>query len=89
MTTLLQALELTNGTTLDRIIGWNSKQLLSQEHKSPAGLVRSVYRRGLSREPSAKELRVLAGLVGSPATAEGVQDLLWAILMHPEFQLIY
>lgn len=89
VTTLLQALELTNGITLDRIIAWNSKQLLSQGHKSPAGLVQAVYRRGLSREPSAKELEAFAGLVGAPATPEGVQDLLWAILMHPEFQLIY
>ena len=87
--TLLQALELTNGKTLDRIISWNSKQLLGQEHASTTELIKAVYSRGLSREPTAGELKTLSGLVGTPASAEGVQDLLWAILMHPEFQLIY
>ena len=87
--TLLQALELTNGKTLDGIIFWNSKQLLGQEHRSTAELIRAVYNRGLSREPTAGELKALAGLVGTPASSEGVQGLLWAILMHPEFQLIY
>ncbi|MCH2365420.1 MAG: DUF1553 domain-containing protein, partial [Planctomycetes bacterium] len=87
--TLLQALELTNGKTLDGIISWNSKQLLGQEHTSTAELIKAVYSRGLSRKPTAGELKTLAGLVGTPASAEGVQDLLWAILMHPEFQLIY
>ncbi len=87
--TLLQALELTNGKTLDRIISWNSKQLLGQGHESTAGLISAVYKRGLSRKPSAAELDTFKALVGTPATEQGIQDLLWAILMHPEFQLIY
>ncbi len=87
--TLLQALELTNGETLDRIISWNSKQVLEQEYKSTTKLIEAVYRRGLSRAPSRGELDTLKPLVGSPASAEGIQDLLWTILMHPEFQLIY
>jgi len=87
--TLLQALELTNGKTLDRIISWNSEQLLGQEHSSTVELIKAVYSRGLSRKPTAGELKALSGLVGTPASGEGVQDLLWAILMHPEFQLIY
>ncbi|MFP6737400.1 MAG: DUF1553 domain-containing protein [Planctomycetota bacterium] len=87
--TLLQALELTNGKTLDRIITWNSKQLLAQEHKSSARLIKAVYNRGLSREPSEAELDTLKALVGTPASAQGIEDLLWTILMHPEFQLNY
>jgi hypothetical protein len=27
--------------------------------------------------------------VGTPATSAGLQDLLWALAMLPEFQLIY
>ena len=87
--TLLQALELTNGKTLDRIISWNSKQLLGQGHESTAGLISAVYKRGLSRKPSTTELDTFKTLVGTPATEQGIQDLLWTILMHPEFQLIY
>ena len=28
-------------------------------------------------------------MVGEPARREGVEDLLWAVVMLPEFQLIY
>ena len=87
--TLLQALELTNGKTLDRIISWNSKELIAQDHGSTAKLIKAVYNRGLSRQPTKGELKALSELVGTPASGEGIQDLLWAILMHPEFQLIY
>ncbi|MEC7922433.1 MAG: DUF1553 domain-containing protein, partial [Planctomycetota bacterium] len=87
--TLLQALELTNGKALDRIISWNSKQLLGQGHKSTAELISAVYNRGLSRSPSAAELGTFQALLGTPATEQGIQDLLWTILMHPEFQLVY
>jgi len=34
-------------------------------------------------------LQSAADLVGSPPTIPGVEDLLWSIVMHPEFQLIY
>jgi hypothetical protein len=32
---------------------------------------------------------VAAALIGAPARAEGVEDLLWVLAMLPEFQLIY
>ena len=35
-----------------------------------------------------EKLAAAAPLVGSPASSEGVQDLLWALAMLPEFQLI-
>jgi hypothetical protein len=28
-------------------------------------------------------------MIGTPATIEGVEDLLWSLAMLPEFQLIY
>jgi len=52
-----------------------------------------LYRRLLTREPTGEERR-LAGeiLTGSKAakkvTSEGLEDLLWAICLSPEFQLI-
>jgi len=38
--------------------------------------------------PSAR-LEVALSVVGSPPNREGLADLLWAVLMLPEFQLIY
>ena len=48
----------------------------------------AVYLRALSRPPSDAELSVAKELLGDSPNAEGVEDLLWAITMLPEFQLI-
>jgi hypothetical protein len=51
-------------------------------------LVSALYERTLGRKPTAKEATLAAKLIGAPAKAEGVEDLLWALAMLPEFQLI-
>ena len=35
------------------------------------------------------KLKLAQSLVGTPARKEGLEDLLWAVAMLPEFQLIY
>jgi hypothetical protein len=86
--TTLQALELTNGRTLAELLKQGARRLL--ENSPPtAELVERLYERGLSRKPTATENELAAGLIGQPAKAEGVEDLLWAMAMLPEFQLIY
>ena len=53
-----------------------------------ATLITSLYRHALSRPPTSAELFAAEPVVGAPASSEGVQDLLWALAMLPEFQLI-
>ncbi|HYO80331.1 MAG TPA: DUF1549 domain-containing protein [Bryobacteraceae bacterium] len=60
-----------------------------QQAWTTAELVSQLYLRLLSRTPSATERRVASGIVGSTPTAQTVEDLLWALLMHPEFQYIH
>jgi mono/diheme cytochrome c family protein len=53
-----------------------------------------VFRHALGRTPSAAERRLAEEALRNPAggarpSADGLADLLWAILMKPEFQLIY
>jgi len=53
-----------------------------------------VFRYALGREPSVKERAAAESALTDPAhsgkiSAEGLADLLWAVLMKPEFQLIY
>jgi hypothetical protein len=31
---------------------------------------------------------VALGTIGQPAAAAGIEDFFWAMLLHPEFQLI-
>lgn len=88
--TTLQALELTNGATLARLLKEGSAKIVaSATDTDTAGLVANLYVQTLGRRPTAKEAAASTSLVGSPARPEGVEDLLWALTMLPEFQLIY
>jgi hypothetical protein len=53
--------------------------------RSPAELVERLYLHLLSRRPEAAERRIALSMAGKPG---GVEDLLWAMLMSPEFQYI-
>ena len=62
--------------------------------ENAAGTVDRLFWHALGRAPSAGERRLAEAAIveGAPPgemSAEGVADLLWALLMKPEFQLIY
>ncbi len=86
--TTLQALELTNGATLARLFQQGATKLLAGSPADATALIGNLYRQALCRVPTAAELHLARGLVGAPATAAGVEDLLWSLAMLPEFQLI-
>ena len=87
--TTLQALEMTNGETLTDILKHGSQNLLANYSTGAAKLIPAIYEKALGRDPSAAEAKLAHEIVGQPADAAGVQDLLWSITMLPEFQLIY
>jgi mono/diheme cytochrome c family protein len=87
--TTLQALELTNGQTLADLLKRGAENLLTAPAPAPGDLISAVYEKALGRKPTAPELQVARELVGQPAQSAGVEDLLWAVAMLPEFQLIY
>ena len=88
--TMLQVLELTNGTTLDQILTSGAQRLLDKPgfEGKPASLMNDLYQRGLSRSPTTEEQQIASALLGTdPNTAEAA-SLLWVLVMLPEFQLI-
>ena len=85
---LLQALELTNGTKFNEAIKKGAK-IWQAKYPSSELLVKELYKKSLGREPLPKELNVAQKIVGPKPTVEGIEDLVWAISIHPEFQLIY
>ena len=86
--TTLQTLELTNGETLDRLLKAGGRHWLGQVESDTDAVIHAVYRASVGRGATSDELTVARDLIGSPASAEGVQDLLWVLTMLPEFQLI-
>jgi mono/diheme cytochrome c family protein len=86
--TTLQALELTNGRTLDSELK-NAAQAFASKKIAASELVTDLYKKAFGREPTPQELTLSKEMLGSPVKPEGVEDLLWAMAMLPEFQLIY
>ena len=86
--TTIQALELTNGSTLDARLKSAAKKLQPDAAKDPAAWVAHTYRALLCREPAADEKQIALELLGDDPKPEAVADFLWAIVNLPEFQLI-
>jgi hypothetical protein len=86
--TTLQALELTNGATLADILKRGAEKNVAAA-SAPRAFTERLYLQALGRKPRAAESYFAQKLIGSPPRREGVEDLLWAVVMLPEFQLIY
>lgn len=85
---LLQALELTNGAYYNAALQCGAENWVATYPRTDT-LVRTLYWKALGREPKPKELAVAQKIVGPKPTVESVQDFVWAMSLHPEFQLIY
>lgn len=87
--TTLQALDLSNSPTLVTTLHEGAKQITKRwDKKGDAQVVETLYLEALSRKPTDEELSIgLAILAGRPRE-EGLEDLLWAVTMLPEFQII-
>jgi len=86
--TTLQALELTNGQTLANMLSQGAERW-SHTARTPDNLVSELYQQALGRLPSAAEKQAALSVIGTPVNKEGMEDFLWALVMLPEFQLIY
>jgi hypothetical protein len=85
---LLQALELTNGKKFNEVLRQGARAWVARYPHNDQ-LIRAVYRKALGRDPLANEFQVARRALGPVPRADGVQDFLWAIVLLPEFQLIY
>jgi hypothetical protein len=87
--TTLEAIELSNGRPLSELLEAGAKKLLeANKGTSTEDACRSLFRAALSRRPTPDELARLTDLADQPLTADGLSDILWCIVMLPEFQVI-
>ena len=85
---LIQALELTNGQTFNLGIR-RAAEKWAKQYPDPSKLVTELYRRTIGRQPSKDEATIALNVLGPKPNQENIQDLMWAMTIHPEFQLIY
>ena len=86
--TTIQALELTNGTTLDMRLKKAAAKVLPDAAQDPAAWIAHTYRSLLNRAPTDEEKQIALELLGTEPKAEALADFLWALVNLPEFQLI-
>lgn len=94
----LEAIDLSNGEILAGLLELGANNILAMgglETKSsktsglePSELVHGLFRKALTRDPSPKEAEILIQRLGAKPDSAGIQDVLWAIFMLPEFQFI-
>jgi hypothetical protein len=84
---LLQAMELTNGGTLNETLNKGAKKWL-EKYSDSDRIITEIYFKALGRKPNEKEYKVAKEMLGKTPQENTVQDFLWAVVLLPEFQLI-
>jgi hypothetical protein len=86
--TTLEAMDLNNGQLLDTRLQQGAQNLVAKDFSSSDTLVQWLYSYALSRDPTKDERAVACEVLGEKPTVSAVQDVVWAVLMLPEFQLV-
>jgi hypothetical protein len=87
--TTLQALDLSNSPRLAETLSRGAPRIVERfSGQEPAALIEWIYESALSRDATDEEREIAVEVLGSPPTAEGIQDLVWLVIMLPEFQLV-
>lgn len=86
--TLLQALELTNGTFFNAVLAEGAQDWISRYQGDSEQIAEQLYRQLLGRELTVREKRIVLDLLGEVPGEAAVQDLFWSVLVSPEFQFI-
>ncbi|MFM8471597.1 MAG: hypothetical protein ACKODH_16805, partial [Limisphaerales bacterium] len=84
----LEAIDLNNGQLLATRLEQGASRLAAKPWVSTDEFTLWLYQFALARVPTTAELALAREALGPKPTAAGVQDLLWAVLMLPECQLV-
>ncbi|NNE91300.1 MAG: DUF1553 domain-containing protein, partial [Verrucomicrobiales bacterium] len=86
----LQAIDLANGKILTGLLQRGAANLEGEFSGQPAEkIIETLFVRAVSRKPSDSESAVLSEIFNAAdGPRQGLEDVLWAVLMLPEFQLV-
>ena len=85
--TLLQAMELTNGALLNETLVAGAKEW-GTRYENPQLLTDAIFEQSFGRAPTDDERKIANEILTDSVDTEAVQDLLWAVILLPEFQFI-
>jgi mono/diheme cytochrome c family protein len=86
--TTLEAIDLANGEPLIQAIHHGAGKLQAERGSATDEMVDWLYRFALSRQPTDGELALAREVWGTDPSEADVEDLIWAVIMLPEFQWI-
>ncbi len=86
--TTLEAIDLANGQRLADAIASGADSAASRFQGTPDELVDWLYSFALSRRPNDDERKMAIDYLGQMSEPARVEDVLWAVVMLPEFQLV-
>ena len=84
---LLQTLELTNGERFNMALKRGAEQWKEKYGKGDI-IIEEIYEQVLGRKPDRGEFKIAKEALGASPTPEAIQDLFWAVLLLPEFQIV-
>jgi hypothetical protein len=85
---LLQALELTKGERFNDALKKGAENW-KKKYRAGDVIIRELYSKALNRAPNKKEFEAAKRVLGNNPEPEAIQDLFWAVVLLPEFQIIY
>lgn len=87
--TTLEAIDLTNGATLAKYLEEGARNIVNGDWQSSQKLVQHLFVAALSRTPTADEMAVILESLDANPSPQQVEDLLWVLVMMPEFMLVH
>lgn len=88
MPTLLQALELTNGTYFNNVLEEGAIAWLEEYSEKKELIPELLYSKAFGRDPTSPEKTIMRNALGDDPGKEELQDLFWSTVLLPEFQFI-
>lgn len=91
--TTLEAIDLANGEELASLLRTGAERWMQEfQQRSPKPwhieMAERLFVFALSRSPTKAELKSIESIVGTEPTESAIEDIMWAVLMLPEFQLV-
>ncbi len=86
--TTLEAIDLANGALLTGLLDKGAATLVAKHGSDAAAFAKWLFQYALSRAPNAAEMDAMRPLLEGKLDTQSAADLLWTVVMLPDFQLV-